>query len=324
MSSPLLSIIIPTYNRSRFLEAQLCGLEEQLTDEVEVLVSNNDSPDDTEEMLERRGFHIRYFRQEENIGGVLNVIFLLKKAGGKFILCLSDSDLLADDAVERYLSFFRRNPDVGVLVSECQGFVMNEEGERVDLSVTQKFFDSDKLLSKGADALELVFKRAFLLGGMVFRADLLDFDGVKEYYSSRYPQLFLAGKAAIQADVYYLSEPLIFLREKIPKFWQYSPDYQCGIIIEMAKKLAGRLENGQRALRNIVEFRVNSVFSPLLDARGHSIGTWGRVVKNIAAIPEYRNHWKFWFWAVFIGLGGTKGVLFLRMIVHTVFRKKRH
>lgn len=103
---PLLTIAIPTYNRADFLRinleqlrSELRGVEPQL---VEVLVSDNCSPDTTAEVVKRAiedGLVIRYVRNEENLGWGRNFAQCYDLARGNYVLLLGDDDLFVDGAL---------------------------------------------------------------------------------------------------------------------------------------------------------------------------------------------------------------------------------
>ena len=106
-----LSICIPTYNRAALLRETLENVIAQATNEVEIVVSDNASPDNTEEIV--RGFQKRfprltYFRQSENRGADRNYLNAVACAQGEYCWLLGDDDLLEDGAIacllEKYLS----------------------------------------------------------------------------------------------------------------------------------------------------------------------------------------------------------------------------
>jgi glycosyltransferase involved in cell wall biosynthesis len=93
--TPLLSICIPTYNRANLLRKTLAHLRELCGDDIEIVVSDNCSPDDTQDAV--RSFasdfaHFRVIRQTENRGGIANFNAALSVASGKYIYPLSDDD----------------------------------------------------------------------------------------------------------------------------------------------------------------------------------------------------------------------------------------
>ena len=120
-NDPILSICIPTYNRAAILRENLKGIYEQLqsiaTNEVELIVSDNCSPDYTQDIvasMQKLGMPIVYNRNEENIGADRNFLKCMHMARGKYIYLLGDDDYLAYNAIERLLDVLRSN-DFGLV-----------------------------------------------------------------------------------------------------------------------------------------------------------------------------------------------------------------
>lgn len=98
-----LSICIPTYNRSKyigsFLEKVFLEIEScKLSSEVEVIVSDNCSPDDTEQVCQKflaRG--LKYSKNAENIGPDANFLKLFELAQGEYIWLPGDDDSFSDN-----------------------------------------------------------------------------------------------------------------------------------------------------------------------------------------------------------------------------------
>jgi hypothetical protein len=105
-SVPLLTIAIPTYNRAANLELLLSGLASQLSGlpQVELIVSDNASPDSTEELMRRlgnEGLRCRYIRNSTNIGSDLNFLQCYREAAGKYVWIFSDDDYIFPGAIAR-------------------------------------------------------------------------------------------------------------------------------------------------------------------------------------------------------------------------------
>lgn len=123
MKSPILSICIPTYNRSVFLKQSLDVLCHQInSDDVELIISDNDSPDDTKEVVGefiKQNSRIQYFKQDTNVGASRNFISLMNRAQGKYILLLGDDDILTDNAVSILVDILK-GKDYGLLYVETR------------------------------------------------------------------------------------------------------------------------------------------------------------------------------------------------------------
>jgi glycosyltransferase involved in cell wall biosynthesis len=100
---PLVTIAIPTYNRAEwFLSSAIRSAVEQTYRNLQILVSDNCSIDNTEEVV--TGFkdrRILYYKHNINIGANNNFNFCVEQAKGKYFLLLHDDDLIDPDFVER-------------------------------------------------------------------------------------------------------------------------------------------------------------------------------------------------------------------------------
>lgn len=108
MDAPLLlTIAIPTYNRSQSLALLLTSICQQVKvsqiAQLEVLVFDNCSPDDTTEVcmpfVSNYGF-VRYIRHETNIGADNNFVSAFNAANGKYLWVIGDDELLFDGAID--------------------------------------------------------------------------------------------------------------------------------------------------------------------------------------------------------------------------------
>ena len=133
MSRPLVSIAIPTYNRSAWLRTALASAQAQTYEPLEIVVSDNASVDGTAEMVRemaRADDRIRLFVNETNIGG-LNYLQALKRCRGDYVKFLNDDDLLLPGAVER-LAAPLDDPAVGLSIARQDW--MNEQGRLLALA----------------------------------------------------------------------------------------------------------------------------------------------------------------------------------------------
>lgn len=111
--SVLLSICIPTYNRSEYLSECLQSVLTSVVGhecDIEVVISDNASTDDTGDVV--RTFQemypwIRYQRNEQNIGGERNFYLLATLAQGDNIWIFGDDDKMEAGAVAAVLENIR-------------------------------------------------------------------------------------------------------------------------------------------------------------------------------------------------------------------------
>lgn len=106
-SLPLLSICIPTYNRAGFLRECLSSINpEELDGEVEVVVSDNASTDDTLTVLKTfQATHpLRYIVQPENLGPDRNFDAVVAEANGEYCWLLGSDDVVQPGGVRRLVA----------------------------------------------------------------------------------------------------------------------------------------------------------------------------------------------------------------------------
>ncbi len=111
INKPILSICIPTYNRWKILcetlDSIVCQFNEKNTsDKIEIIISNNNSPDNTEKLLKpylNKYNNIRYFKNEKNLWSAINVIKVTEYAKGEYLWLLSDDDCTTQFSLEYIL-----------------------------------------------------------------------------------------------------------------------------------------------------------------------------------------------------------------------------
>ncbi|WP_417068870.1 glycosyltransferase family 2 protein [Niveibacterium terrae] len=117
--TPLLSICIPTYNRAPFISELLLSIENNFLDNVEVVVSDNASDDETPSIVESfidRGMPIKYFRNDTNIGADRNFDSCVRKASGRFCWFIGSDDVMVDGSLGIILKKISENQDVDVFL----------------------------------------------------------------------------------------------------------------------------------------------------------------------------------------------------------------
>lgn len=106
-ASPLLTIAIPTFNRSGCLKERLLEIQQQADERVQVLVSDNCSTDDTEAVAQtwqHKIPHLRYHKNQTNVGFDKNILTLYELAETRYIWFLSDDEHILPDAIGKVLS----------------------------------------------------------------------------------------------------------------------------------------------------------------------------------------------------------------------------
>lgn len=126
MSDPVLSICIPTYNRSKYLFRLLDSLVHEISDNslpVNIKITNNASTDDTEsvcdEFLDKYKF-ISVIHQSENYGADFNIATAFSLSNGNYTWVIGDDDYVRQGAITAIINLITTNsyPDLIYLRSE--------------------------------------------------------------------------------------------------------------------------------------------------------------------------------------------------------------
>lgn len=114
--APLISVVIPTYDRAAVLERCLEALAAQTLpdDAYEILVSDDGSRDDTEGVVRRFAARspvpVRYLRQP-NRGANAARNRAIHAASGEILLFINDDTIATPTLLEEHLRVFREHPD---------------------------------------------------------------------------------------------------------------------------------------------------------------------------------------------------------------------
>jgi glycosyltransferase involved in cell wall biosynthesis len=129
--NPLVSVGIPTYNRSEGLRRTLECITGQTYQNLEIIVSDNCSPGpDTEKIIREfmaRDPRIHFFRQEENKGMNFNFKFVLEKASGEYFMWVADDDIWEKSAISQFVTCLNNNSIFSAVISGIK--IIDDQGK---------------------------------------------------------------------------------------------------------------------------------------------------------------------------------------------------
>jgi glycosyltransferase involved in cell wall biosynthesis len=115
---PLVSVVIPTYNYREYVGTAIRSSLEQQHQPVEVIVVDDGSTDQTDEMVRKEfGSRVEYvYQPNQGVSAARNLG--LARARGEFITFLDADDYLTPDAVALRLKPLEENPDIGIVITQ--------------------------------------------------------------------------------------------------------------------------------------------------------------------------------------------------------------
>ena len=128
VKKPQVSVVIPAYNSARYISDAIASVLEQTYTDYEIIVINDGSTDNTDEMVTPYLDCVRYFKQEnQGVSAARNRGIYL--ARGELVAFLDADDILMPHKLEQQVEIFTTLPEIGIVNS---GFrLITEAGEEV-------------------------------------------------------------------------------------------------------------------------------------------------------------------------------------------------
>ncbi len=120
-SNPLVSICIPTYNSAGFLEESLDSIVNQTYPNKEIIVSDNASTDNTEEIIKKyvEKYGIKYYKNERNIGAEANFSKCIQLSQGEYIAIFHSDDVYMPNMIQEQVQTFQDNLSIGAVFTRA-------------------------------------------------------------------------------------------------------------------------------------------------------------------------------------------------------------
>jgi glycosyltransferase involved in cell wall biosynthesis len=148
-SDPLVSVVIPTYNRGSLIGETLESVFAQTYPRLEVIVVDDGSTDDTEAVVARFGGRVVYIHQR-NQGLAASRNVGLARATGEFVAWQDSDDLWNPEKTAVQLGYLRRRPDVVCIGSDFSAFSADGFFER---SHVRSYYGVIERATRGLDDL---------------------------------------------------------------------------------------------------------------------------------------------------------------------------
>lgn len=137
MRRPLVSILTPSLNQSRWLGYNLESVSSQSYEELEQIVSDGGSEDDSGQVLSGAGENVVWWSERDR-GQTHALNLAYKRSRGEFIGWLNADDAyFRRDIVQRVVDVFLSKPDVDVVYGHCA--IVNADGMLLHFRWAPKF-----------------------------------------------------------------------------------------------------------------------------------------------------------------------------------------
>jgi len=119
----LVSVVIPCYKQAHFLPEALESVLSQTYRDIEIIVVDDGSPDNTAEVVARYPAVQCVRQQNRGLAEARNAGF--RASSGEYLLFLDADDRMTPNAVEAHLSCFAKHPEAGFVVGDIDHIALN-------------------------------------------------------------------------------------------------------------------------------------------------------------------------------------------------------
>lgn len=202
----ILSICIPTFNRSKklsnCLDSIVLQFDDKLVEEVDVHIFDNDSTDNTEEVCKNymnKYSFIYYHKKNENVGPDKNFLSILKSdIQSQFYHLMSDDDIYRDK-IKGLSNYLKENSDLHFVYLNIEYFWENE----YDASIRHKrmsAINKNLINLKKSEFIKIVKNELSFLSGMIFNSKYINSKNEEQFYNTNWLQSYMLFNSTINSN----------------------------------------------------------------------------------------------------------------------------
>lgn len=223
--APTVSVVMPTYNRADLLPRSVRSVLGQGFDDLELLIVDDGSTDNTEEVvgeIRERDTRVRYLKLPENRGIGFARDAGLRRVSGRYIGMADSDDIWLPGKLETQVGIMEQYPEVEILFSDfwdvdhlggtkAKAFVKTRLG--MEHLVVRLIADDLYIVDKGVETG--ILRKCFIqLGTVLLRRDLLDTIGGFDVSLSGPEDLEFCWRAAVLGAQYAYTRHLFVERHR--------------------------------------------------------------------------------------------------------------
>jgi glycosyltransferase involved in cell wall biosynthesis len=272
---PLISVIMPVYNRELLVADAIRSIQSQTLEDWELLVLDDASTDRTWNVcqeLAEKDKRIRLFKSEKNRGAGPSRNELVRHTKGMYIAIQDSDDVSVPHRLQLEFDFLESHPDIG-LVSGV-GTWIDVENERVMLQYPPSLFNGEPYPQTKTELIRLLYDRMELtFPACMFRHSFIE-EISNPFGDYRYvDDWYFALELAHRTLFWGFFEVLVYMKrgKSHDHLWK---DYLQGLheAKKLKKDLYKRYKNDRDSPINYALYRRG--IASLVTTRGRYLGGW--------------------------------------------------
>lgn len=225
VSSPLVSVVIITYNSAQTVLETLESIKNQTYTNIELIISDDCSKDDTVEKvrkwIENNQFcftDVKLIESTKNTGVSPNLNRGIKLSKGKWIKSIAGDDTLEQTAIEEYVKFVLSN-DCNICFAKMKTFGIDKDANKDQSDFLEKTYFYLRLPTRKQQYKAALHRHILPGPGIFYKRTFYDEIGG---FNERYP---LAEEYDFQLRV--LEKSKIYFLDKYLVNWRIRPNSLC-------------------------------------------------------------------------------------------------
>lgn len=133
MTNPLVSVIIPTYDRTHFLKLTIDSILNQTFQDFEIIVVDDGTPNENNLVICSKYDNVKYIKIKNSGGPAKPRNVGIKESQGRYLAFVDDDDVWLPTKLEKQVKILEQNLDFGLVHGCCE--VINEDGILQDIII---------------------------------------------------------------------------------------------------------------------------------------------------------------------------------------------
>lgn len=284
----VLSICIPTYNQPTKIRRLLESIIDQITPEVEVVVRDDSTNDETKIIIDEFSIKIpiRYIRGKKE-GLDVAIIFLTHTAKGRYVWWIGD-DVIAPGAIAHICSVIKNNPEISFIWINS-GDITNNKMIAVDDRTEHFFKDKNEVIETDIGLLGFItstlFKKESAISGL---------SAAENYVGSAFVCMYIILHVLTQpGKFYFLGTPYILSDSKPAGEVRWYDQFQVFCINLFSIVMAFEGKFSRQSIRKTLSRNLHYAIKAVIIERAQGLKT-GFASSSPKVVPMMRLYWSYW------------------------------